>query len=208
MRISLSIGIISAKTQGGIMITKYYKRTGTKDEKKKRESNEITMKREEKKTKIEHEQKVASYKESRYHNIELMSQEKEYKKTTQVLEDYLFLKQNSSENIGQLIEGYHEYFQTYGENMTPLGLRTFRKGILQTIKISQKQCSQEESLETDSKENTIFSIYAAYFNALFDNESDTELATTSMSSTLETDISFENMEKTKTKVKDLHNNIK
>ena len=179
------------------MTTKYYKRTGTKDEKKKRESNETKMKREERKAKIEHEQKV-----------ELMSQEKEHKKTTQILEDYLFIKQNSSENIGQLIEGYHEYFQTYGENMTPLGLRNFRKGVVQTIKILQKQDRKEEYLEVDSQENTICQIYSNYFNTLLDSELDSELTEAFISPTLKTDISLESMEKAKTKVKNAHNNIK
>ncbi len=190
------------------MTTKYYKRTGTKDEKKKRESNETKMKREERKAKIEREQKIASYKKSRYRNTELMSQEKEHKKTTQVLEDYLFIKQNSSENIGQLIEGYHEYFQTYGENMTPLGLRNFRKGVVQTIKILQKQDRKKEYLEVDSQENTICQIYSNYFNTLLDSELDSELTEAFISPTLKTDISLESMEKAKTKVKNAHNNIK
>ncbi len=78
-----------------------------------------------------------------------MSFKKEYEKVELLLKDYLVFLTNLDENIQSLIKGYKDYFDSYGMNMTPLGLRKFRNGIEKTLSVAKK--IYLESLKEDNK---------------------------------------------------------
>lgn len=72
------------------------------------------------------------------YDLRLMDRRKEYKKTEDLLEIYQDMGTIFEENIWGLIEGYVEYFNTYGSRMSALGLRGFRKNIERVIQLSRE----------------------------------------------------------------------
>lgn len=88
------------------------------------------------------------------YSISLMHYDKEYQKIDKLLKDYKWCLESFSENTQILILGYIDYFKQYGTNMDSLGLRTFRKGILKAILISEKV---QLEIQKNRKENkTLF----------------------------------------------------
>lgn len=82
-----------------------------------------------------------------------MDYKKEYKKTEDLLKLYQDMSVVYGENICILLEGYVEYFNTYGSNMNAQGLRGFRKNIGRVIKLA---CSVEKMKRKQTQiENTV-----------------------------------------------------
>lgn len=110
---------------------KVYERTGIKEETKIKENQSKLIERQNSEEEIRHSIERGKYKEScqNKYDLDLMVLEKEYQKTENLLMAYQDLQLLYGGNICTLIEGYLEYFYTYGSSMTALGLRRFRKSI-------------------------------------------------------------------------------
>lgn len=199
------------------MITKHYERTGIKEIKKKKESQEQITKRKEKEKKLQRTKERATYYEQKdqYHNIGLMDPKKEYQKIERMLERYediLFSKNVIDENIQQLLQGYQDYFQTYGENMTPMGLRTFRNSIIKTIAISQQQLLQTETLEKNyTQENAVNYFCTMYSDELQETGLNMEMTAELVGFLRDNNVpirNIENLKEVKVKIKSFCTNTK
>lgn len=149
--------IIPVTKEGIIMVAHDYERTGIKEKKNLRESREQLSKRKRREENLQITKERTAYREDveKKYDTGLMNRSKECQKIENLLEDYY--EKSSMDitcNTYQLVQGYQDYFSSYGENMTTLELRTFRKAIAKTLSISNAQsllASQSmEEIETAS----------------------------------------------------------
>ena len=61
-------------------------------------------------------------------------------------------------NVLEMVKGYLEYFKLYSKEMTPLGLRNFRKGIESTLYNSKDKYSEKDEYD-DLEDEAVFEFY-------------------------------------------------
>lgn len=157
------------------MIIKEYERTGIKERKGKKVSQEQILKDKIKKDAIQRTKERTAYKieVAEKYDIGLMNFEKEYEKTLYLLESYQLAypvsMDNNHDNIEQLVQGYSDYFLTFGEEMSALALRDFRNSIEKTIRVSRKQQIKPEmgqEREEDVQDTAILNFCIDYYDEL------------------------------------------
>ncbi len=160
------------------MELKAYERTGIKEKKNLRESKEQLLKRKRQEENLQMTMERTAYREDveKKYDTGLMNRDKECKKIKNLLEDcYEKSSMDITCNIYQLVQGYQDYFSSYGENMTTLELRTFRKAMAKTLSISNAQSllatQSMETIEVQSPEATaqddaILDFCAEYYDSL------------------------------------------
>lgn len=156
------------------MKLKVYERTGIKEENALKDNQARLIKRQILQQAIKHSIERGIYKENckNSYDLNLMDYKKEYKKTEDLLKLYQDMAVVYEENICILIEGYVEYFNTYGSNMNALGLRGFRKNIERVVKLA---CSAEKIKRKESQiENAVIEFVIEHYDDIeyFDEEID------------------------------------
>jgi len=139
------------------MKLKVYERTGIKEETKLKEKKEKLIERQKSEIEIKQGIERGIYKENCKNNydLNLMCYEKEYKRTEDLLMWYQEVSIVYEENVCILIGGYIDYFHTYGNRMTALGLRRFRKTVETVIELAcriekkKKRNAQVENMAID-----------------------------------------------------------
>lgn len=160
------------------MELKAYERTGIKEKKNLRENKEQLLKRKRQEENLQITRERTAYREEveKKYDTSLMNRDKECKRIENLLEDcYEKSSMDITCNIYQLVQGYQDYFSSYGENMTTLELRTFRKAMAKTLSISNAQSllamQSMETIEVQSPEaaaqdDAILDFCAEYYDSL------------------------------------------
>lgn len=83
---------------------------------------------------------------------------REYRKVEKLLRDAYDLYSYDI-NVLEMVKGYLEYFKLYGKEMTPLGLRNFRKGIESTLYNSKDKYSEIDEYDDLEEDEAVFEFY-------------------------------------------------
>ena len=158
---------------------KIYERTGIKKEKRKNQQEILTATIHEQETQKILEKGNKRKKQTLY-NLGLMSHQKECAKVKKLLEEYATNIKSYNANTEQIIIGYKEYFEIYGNNMTPYALRAFKKAILNTVATAEKVLpaasnfsdESEETNEENSLEEAIFDFCIANYDEVIESNID------------------------------------
>ena len=138
------------------MITKVYEKTGIKENNIKRKTqSEILSK---KNHEAEVEKALLKGMNKKDNDLSLMRYGREYRKVEKLLKDVYDLY-SSDVNVLEIVKGYLEYFKLYGKDMTPLGLRNFRKGIESTLYNSKDKYSEIDEYDDLEEDEAVFEFY-------------------------------------------------
>ena len=69
-------------------------------------------------------------------------------------------------NVLEIVKGYLEYFKLYGKDMTPLGLRNFRKGIERTLYNSKDKYIETDEYNDLEEYEAVFEFYFKYMTLI------------------------------------------
>lgn len=143
---------------------KVYERTGIKEETKLKENQSKLIEKQNSEEVIRYSIERGKYKEScqNKYDLDLMDFEREYEKTNNLLLSYV----SYEENICVLIDGYLEYFYTYGRSMTALGLRGFRKSAEKGIAFARNL--EKRKKKEEKEENTVIDFVIENYDEIED----------------------------------------
>ena len=138
------------------MITKVYEKTGIKENNIKRKTQREILSKKNHKAEVEKALLKGMHKKD--NDLSLMKYGREYRKVEKLLKDAYDLY-SSDANILEIVKGYLEYFKLYGKDMTPLGLRNFRKGIESTLYNSKDKYSEIDEYDDLEEDEAVFEFY-------------------------------------------------
>lgn len=150
------------------MITKVYEKTGIKENNIKRKTqSEILSK---KNHEAEVEKALLKGMNKKDNDLSLMRYGREYRKVEKLLKDVYDLY-SSFVNVLEIVKGYLEYFKLYGKDMTPLGLRNFRKGIERTLYNSKDKYIETDEYNDLEEDEAVFEFYFKYMTLIENGDS-------------------------------------
>ena len=148
------------------MITKVYEKTGIKENNIKRKTQREILSKKNHKAELEKALLKGRYKKD--NDLSLMKYGREYRKVEKLLRDAYDLYSYDI-NVLEMVKGYLEYFKLYGKEMTPLGLRNFRKGIESTLYNSKDKYSEKDEYD-DLEDEAVFEFYFKYTSLIEDGD--------------------------------------
>ena len=137
------------------MITKVYEKMGIKENNIKRKTQREILSKKNHKAEVEKALLKGRYKKD--NDLSLMKYGREYRKVEKLLRDAYDLYSYDI-NVLEMVKGYLEYFKLYSKEMTPLGLRNFRKGIESTLYNSKDKYSEKDEYD-DLEDEAVFEFY-------------------------------------------------
>ena len=149
------------------MITKVYEKTGIKENNIKRKTQREILSKKNHKAEVEKALLKGRYKKD--NDLSLMKYGREYRKVEKLLRDAYDLYSYDI-NVLEMVKGYLEYFKLYGKEMTPLGLRNFRKGIESTLYNSKDKYSEKDEYD-DLEDEAVFEFYFKNISSIENGDS-------------------------------------
>ena len=150
------------------MITKVYEKTGIKENNIKRKTQREILSKKNHKAEVEKALLKGMHKKD--NDLSLMKYGREYRKVEKLLRDAYDLYSYDA-NILEIVKGYLEYFKLYGKDMTPLGLRNFRKGIESTLYNSKDKYIETDEFDDLEEDEVVFEFYFKYMSLIENGDS-------------------------------------